>query len=54
MTSYALVERGRPRTPEAILLMVEDLAAAEDIAFELRRKDVLVDVVEIHAPRATE
>ena len=54
MPSYAIVDTERPRQIEAILMIVEDRAEAEDIAFELRRRDLKVDVVEMPERRATD
>jgi hypothetical protein len=44
VTHFAIIDRDRAGA-DAVLLVVEDLAEAEAIAFELRRKDVRVDVV---------
>ena len=48
MESFALVDRSRPTVGEQILIIVDDREAADDMAWELRRKGHTVDVREIH------
>jgi ERCC4-type nuclease len=48
MESFALVDRSRPTVGEQILVIVDDREAADDMAFELRRKGHPVDVREMH------
>jgi ERCC4-type nuclease len=48
MESFALVDRSRRTDGEQILIIVDDREAADDMAWELRRKGHAVDVREIH------
>jgi hypothetical protein len=47
MESFALVDRSRPAVREQILLIVEDREAADDMAWELRRRGHPVDLREM-------
>jgi hypothetical protein len=47
MESFALVDRSRPAVREQILLIVEDRKAADEMAWELRRRGHPVDVREL-------
>jgi hypothetical protein len=47
MESFALVDRSRPAVREQILLIVEDREAADEMAWELRRRGHPVDVCEL-------
>jgi hypothetical protein len=47
MESFALVDRSGPAVPEQILLIVEDREAADEMAWELRRRGHPVDVREL-------
>jgi len=47
MESFALVDRSRPAVREQILLIVEDREAADEMAWELRRRGHPVDVREL-------
>jgi ATP-dependent exoDNAse (exonuclease V) beta subunit len=49
---FALTQRSRAATAEAILLLVDERRDAEEIATELRRKGVPVDVHEMVSPPA--
>jgi hypothetical protein len=47
MESFALVDRSRPAVREESLLIVEDREAADEMAWELRRRGHPVDVREM-------
>jgi hypothetical protein len=47
MESFALVDRSRRAVREQILLIVEDREAADEMAWELRRRGHPVDVREL-------
>jgi ERCC4-type nuclease len=47
MESFALVDRSRPAVREQILLIVDDREAADEMAWELRRRGHPVDVREL-------
>ena len=47
MESFALVDRSRPAVREQILLIVDDREAADEMARELRRRGLPVDVREL-------
>jgi len=47
MESFALVDRSRPAVREESLLIVEDREAADEMAWELRRRRHPVDVREM-------
>jgi hypothetical protein len=47
MESFALVDRSRHAVREQILLIVEDREAADEMAWELRRRGHPVDVREM-------
>jgi ERCC4-type nuclease len=47
MESFALVDRSWPAVREQILLIVDDREAADEMAWELRRRGHPVDVREL-------
>jgi hypothetical protein len=47
MESFALVDRSRRPVRDQILLIVEDREAADEMAWELRRRGLPVDVREL-------
>lgn len=50
MACFAVMQRSRARTAEGILLLVDERRDAEEIATELRRKGITVDVHEMPLP----
>lgn len=51
MACFAVMQRSRTRTAEAILLLVDERRDAEEIAAELGRKGITVDVHEMSPAR---
>jgi hypothetical protein len=47
MESFALVDRSRPTVREQILIIVDDPKAADEMAWELRRRGHPVDMREV-------
>lgn len=50
MACFAVMQRSRTSAAEAILLLVDERRVAEEIATELRRKGITVDVHEMPLP----
>ena len=47
MASFAVTLSSRPRSPESILVIVDERRTADEIALELRRKGHEVEVEEL-------
>jgi hypothetical protein len=47
MESFALVDRSRPTVREQILVLVDDRKVADEMAWEMQRKGLAVDVCEV-------
>lgn len=50
MTCFAVMLQSEPASPQAILLLVDERPAADEIAMELRGKGLAVDVREVREP----